>query len=383
MAKRRIWSFVAAALVVGALGSFLVRGAVFPRSGTAPPTLDSLLNIPLDQTLLAREEFLVAYRKSKPGHAGPLYEQFLPRIGANGIRLAIETARPYCHEEAHDLGKLIFTKLRDVGQSLEACADSCSSGCMHGVLMQFFADTGVAGSTDQHSEQATTHQHYSQLTAADVRRRIPTFCESATWKRMYGPGDCAHGVGHAAMFLSNYDIPAGIDLCDRFPRYPLRYYCATGAYMEYWINPKFRLDYFGHGPLYPCDKAPYPAACFKYILGNTTRWHYAKGGTLEALANECAALSGKYRLGCFHGIGFSHRDRIQRGKQTLAEVCGFGGREDQTMCLEGAMERLGKFNAFVSPDRCSSLPDWRREVCRAVAARKKYDLDRSFALFQR
>ena len=382
---RRIWSFVAGAVVVGSLGAIVARRSVFPQSGTVRPTPapDSLLNIPLDQTVLAREEFVVAYRKSKPGNAGPLYEQFLPRIGANGIRQGIETAKPYCHEEAHDLGKLIYTKLHDVGESLESCADSCSSGCMHGVLMQFFADTGVAGSTNRHSEQATAHHHSSQLTSADVARKIPTFCESATWKRMYGPGDCAHGVGHAAMFLSNYDIPAGIDLCDRFPSYPLRYYCASGAYMEYWINPKFRLNYFSHGPLYPCDKARYPAACFKYILGNTTRWHYAKGGTLESLASQCAALNGKYRLGCFHGIGFSHRDRIQRGRQTLAEVCGFGSREDQTMCLEGAMDQLGKFNAFVSSDRCGSLPDWRREVCRTVAARKKYDLARSFALFQR
>jgi len=376
VATRKAWFLVAAALVVGGLGGFLVRRVVLPQPSTVQPTPDSLLNIPLDQTVLAREEFLVAYRNLTQGHAGPLYEQFLPRIGANGIRRAIETAKPYCHEEAHDLGKLIFTKLRDVGESLESCADSCSSGCMHGVLMQFFADTGSTGS-------ATAHQHSAQLTAAEVARKIPTFCEGATWKRMYGPGDCAHGVGHAAMFLSNYDIPAGIALCDRFPSYPLRYYCATGAYMEYWINPKFRLNYFSHGPLYPCDKARYPAACFKYILGNTTRWHYAKGGTLETLANQCTALIDKYRLGCFHGIGFSHRDRIQRGKQTLAEVCGIGSREDQTMCLEGAMDQLGKFNAFVSPDRCSSLPDWRRQVCQAGAARKKYDMDRSFALFQR
>ncbi len=130
MGKRTVWFFGAAALVVAGLSSFLVRRAVLPQFAIAQPTPDSLLNIPLEQTVFAREEFLVAYRKLKQGQAAPLYEQFLPRIGANGIRLALETAKPYCHEEAHDLGKLIFTKLRDVGESLESCADSCSSGFM-------------------------------------------------------------------------------------------------------------------------------------------------------------------------------------------------------------------------------------------------------------
>ena len=405
MVKTRAWFLIVVSAGVAASASVLAwqTGYLHPIQ-TAQPKPDSLLNIPLEQTAGARKEFLTAYQNTKLGQARELYEEYLPRIGANGIRQAIETAKPFCHEEAHDLGKLIFTKLRDVGESLESCADACSSGCMHGVLMEFFAEPAskegavqshaVIGesspppSAQEHSTQHAptgepAHHHSAQLTPAEVAQRIPTFCESATWNRVYGPGDCAHGVGHAAMFLSNYDIPAGIDLCDRFRSYPLRYYCATGAYMEYWINPKFRLNYFAHGPLYPCTSVPYPAACFKYILGNTVRWHYAKGGTLEALSRLCAGLNDKYRLGCFHGLGFAHIRRVELGKNNLAELCGFGSREEQTACLEGAMEQLGKANPFVDPARCESLTDWRLQACRAAAARKKYDMTKSFALYGR
>jgi hypothetical protein len=199
---------------------------------------------------------------------------------------------------------------------------------------------------------------------------------------MYRPGDCAHGVGHAVMFLSNYDIPAGIGLCEKFPTYPLRYYCATGAYMEYRLT-RSSSDYPMHGGLYPCDGALYPAACFRYVMTNTIREHYARGGSLEGLQRECAGLSSKYRLGCFHGIGNAHMGIVAGGRKTLAEICGFGSRQDQTVCLEGAMERLGKFSPTVAINRCAELTDWRRVVCDVAASRKMYDMEKSFALYQR
>ncbi|MFL5606371.1 MAG: hypothetical protein ACJ8AD_07995 [Gemmatimonadaceae bacterium] len=335
---------------------------------------DSLLNIPLESTVSARQDFLAAYRLADRRHARALYEEYLPRIGANGLREAIRTAYPTCHDEGHDLGKVIFAKLRDVGASLESCADACASGCMHGVLMQFFTDSGSSG--------GSAHHHSSQLTSADVAGRIPTICETQAFARMYRPGDCAHGVGHAVMFLSHYDVPAGIDLCERFPSYALRYYCATGAYMEYRLT-KSTADYSRHGPFYPCDKALYPAACFRYVMTNTVREHYARGATLEMLQRQCAGLSGKYRLGCFHGIGNAHVGMIAHGLKTLAEVCSFGSRQDQTVCVEGAMERLGKFTPAIASQRCASLTDWRREVCQAAVSRKMYDMEKSFALYTR
>jgi hypothetical protein len=380
----RKWQFAAAAVLLVTAAIFWTRHSGNQRAGPAPPLVaDSLLNIPLSRTLAARQEFLRAYQAAKQEQRLVLYAKFLPLIGANGIREGLEKANPYCHGEAHELGKLIFTRLRDVGQSLESCQDACSSGCMHGVLMQFFtAAESTSSSTHQHMATGG-HDHSGQVTTAEVARRIPTFCDSVALTRMYGPGDCAHGVGHAAMFLSNYKIGDAIDLCDRFPVYGLRFYCATGAYMEYRIQPRFQLEYWQHGPLYPCEKSPYPAACFRYVLTSSIRWHYAQGGTIETLASKCSALDGKFRLGCFHGLGFAHVQQLERGQRTLADVCGFGTKEDQTVCLEGAMEHLGQFNTSIPPERCESLTDWRREVCRAAAARKKYDVEKSFALYQR
>ena len=372
---RQKWVTVATGLLLaGAAILWVHRSGLQLAAKSARPTPDSLLNIPLERTVLARQEFLQAYRNIDQQHAEALYQKFLPRIGANGLREAIQKAHPFCHAEAHDLGKVIFAKLRDVGASLESCADACTSGCMHGVLMKFFADSG--------STTGSGHQHSTQLTTTDIRGRIPTFCERPAVTRMYRPGDCAHGVGHAVMFLSDYDIPAAIDLCDRFPSHPLRYYCATGAYMEY-AHTRSGSDYPVHGGLYPCENAFYPAACFRYIMTNTTLQQYFRGGTLETLERQCAQLGEKYRLGCFHGIGFAHLERVAQGQKTLAEVCGFGSREDQTVCIEGVMERLGRLNMTTAAERCRSLVDWRRGVCQAAAARQMYDMDKSFKAYPR
>jgi len=184
------------------------------------------------------------------------------------------------------------------------------------------------------------------------------------------------------MFLSSYDIPAGIALCEGFPTYPLRYYCATGAYMEYRLT-RGAADDAVHGAFYPCDEALYPAACFRYIRTTAIREDDAPRNTLETFVRHCAGLSGKSRLGCFHGIGNAHMGRIARGRRTLTQVCGFGGREDQTVCIEGAMERLGKFTPAIAARRCDSLTGWRRQLCHSAASRKMYDMEKSFALYQR
>ena len=146
------WSSAAAAVLLAGAATFsMYRTGVPPAPGSVQPTADSLLDIPLERTVLARQEFLAAYRVADQRHARALYQEFLPRIGANGLREAIQTA--------------------------------------------------------------------------------------------------------------------------------------------------------------------------------------------------------------FHGIGNAHMGLVGRGRTTLAEVCGFGSREDQTVCVEGAMERLGKFGPAVAAERCASLTD--------------------------
>lgn len=159
-------------------------------------------------------------------------------------------------------------------------------------------------------------------------------------------------------------------------------YCATGAYMELTNNPP--TDYLiGKTIYFPCDQSPFPAACFRYRFPVSLRDFYNAGGNLEQLARGCRVLERSYRLGCFHGIGNGHVQQVMRSPMLLAQICQAGDREDQTVCIEGAIERMARYAGNAAARACSALDDWRQTICEESRQRGLYAMDRSFALYPR
>jgi len=315
------------------------------------------LQVPLSRTAAEREAFgkeLIAWRSLE---LRPLYEKHIAAIGANGLIEEVQRIRPTCHDEGHDLGRVIYARTLDLAAALHTCQDACFSGCMHGVLME------AMGAEE------------SELGLANVREAIPTMCASDTLTELYLPGDCAHGMGHAAMYLSGYGITTAIEACDTFSEYPMRYYCATGAYMEY-VNTRSRNGV----SLAPCDTAPYPAACFRYRMVHVIREHYRANGTLAGLQDACASLDGKYRAGCFHGLGNAHSPGIAQRKWSLSGVCG-GEPDDQYACIEGAMERMAKYAPKSAERVCATVSGWQRELCDQSVEHRMYSLEKAFDLY--
>jgi hypothetical protein len=297
-----------------------------------------------------------------------LYEANFELLGADGLIAAVEEARPYCHDEGHDLGKVIFAHSDgDVGGALMACGDACNSGCMHGVLMGFF---GEAERSEKNPE--------GHVSLEEVRAKIDTVCTDPTMTSLYPRGDCLHGVGHALMFLADYDVDAAMTSCDLFQTEPERYYCATGAYMEYVIV-KDKVDATLGTPLfYPCEGGKYPAACFRYKTLQVLKRHYQSGGELSEIVAMCEAMDGFDRLGCFHGVGNAHLAPIVVHQTTLGEVCDDGTEADQSMCIEGSIERMAKYHPEEADAQCALLSGWKADVCQAGADRAMYDLEKSF-----
>ena len=388
---------VVAAIVVPRVQS---AGGSAHRAAAAVPRPDSLHYVPLERTADARVRFAAEWKAlsiTQRRHARALYEKWIDTIGSNGIIDVVHRAMPGCHDEGHDLGKTVFTRLRDMDRALRSCNDACNSGCMHGAVMEFLsandrqpapgapaAEASPVASSPPPAASGHVHDHGGVPDSIDrmIQRNVPLICGTSAFTGMYLPGDCAHGVGHAMMFLTNYDIPKALDYCERFVTHPMRYYCASGAYMEY-RSARVPAEAPVKGPLHPCAGNRYPAACFRYVFTNTVPALYKGGGTLRQLALTCEQLPRKDELGCFHGIGNAHVTRIAQGSARLGEVCQWGDRDDQTACIEGAIERLGKFSPGVAAERCQELSGWRREVCTSAASRKMYDLEKSFALYQR
>jgi hypothetical protein len=297
----------------------------------------------------------------------PLYEKYIDKIGANGILDGIEELWPKCHSQAHDLGKVIYARLGNIGLGLSVCADRCYSGCMHGVLMEAFRTL-----------QTSTYDH---INVRELRSVMNDVCyENKVMTAAYRPPDCAHGVGHALMFLTKYKIPKAIDACAGFSDPAMKYACVTGAYMEY-VTEQHHEDKKTKSLFYPCDSHPYPTACGRYKLPLVTLDYYRQGKTLEQLIAKCLELEGKFRRGCFHGLGNAHMYFIVRKLVSINDVCHSGTEQEQMLCIDGAMERMGKYHGDRALEACEALQGGHRQLCRDAAARKMYHKDKDLTLY--
>lgn len=342
-----------------------------------------LLQVPLENTERERAEFLAEFRLREGFILRDLYEKWIDVIGANGIIHEVQGMYPTCHDRGHDLGKVVYAKIGNIGEALRTCENACYSGCMHGVMMEAFSVEGTAvPGVDMGVWESGAHAEIE-----DVKGKMREMCEDALFEEgsEYSPGDCAHGVGHALMFISDYEIDSAMEMCSYFDSEIMDYYCATGAYMEYVTqNPDILDDPNNPLDFSPCDTASYPAACFRYKLTRSAYYHYVAGGTFQDFYAACQEFEGNVRLGCMHGFGNAHAQFLVRGEISLQQVCLHGPDEEQYVCIEGAMERIGRYHSDVAPGLCGALPNsWQKDLCFHAIENQLYSMDKPFELYLR
>jgi hypothetical protein len=245
---------------------------------------------------------------------------------------------------------------------------------MHGVFMEAFAPNAEKENPELGAFAGSKH-----VELEDIVKQAETFCGEGLG---YQVGDCIHGIGHAFMFLNEYDMEKGVEACSALSSRGKEFYCATGAYMEFVYN---RPD----GPIEgtitePCEGALYPAACFRNRLSDRIGAYYQrKEGTFADLAKACLAMERKDELGCFYGLGLSHMEPLVDGQLTLDQLCGAGDEDDQHVCVEGAIERIGRYHPEKTRGLCLQVTGARRETCLEAAGHGLYSLEKSFELYLR
>jgi hypothetical protein len=296
--------------------------------------------------------------------AGPVkravFEKYLDTLGADGMLDFLEAKYPRCHSESHELGRVIFARLKALGPALDTCKTRCTSGCMHGILMEAFAAQGSQG------------QHVS---ITEVQKKMVLLCsEKGKMAKRHKPGNCAHGMGHAVMLAAGYGLEPSLSACGSFKNPAMEYYCATGVFMEYFEGGGSKSAEQG-AVLAPCDTLTrFPAACYRYAA---RRMLVSFKGDLAAVAAECQRLPPRQRLGCFHGLGNAATPTIAERPSLLGLLCGRGGPDEQVMCIEGAIERLADNSETKALAACGTLGGRNGDVCRAAAKEKMYRLNKA------
>ncbi len=299
-----------------------------------------------------KAEFVVELKNAKKQNL-PVYEKYLPKLGIDAILGYLEEKSSRCHAVAHNLGKALYVQNQDLNKSLDQCANRCTSACMHGVI----------------SEALGNQSH------ANISAKVVELCRKGSMAKLHKPGNCAHAMGHALMLNTGGEIRQSLGECKLFKEPGMDYYCATGVYMQYrdWVRDGTlsRKDVALH---YPCDTyKSFPAACYRYIMSHILR---AVDNNLGSVIDECLNLPTNRRHGCFHGLGKKISSRLVRNPQLLAAVCLTSDRNDQTMCIEGAIEKLADYGGTYAKDACATVTGYAEEVCSAAMREKMYRLNK-------
>jgi hypothetical protein len=214
---------------------------------------------------------------------------------------------------------------------------------------------------------------FGNATLAAITTQMNTFCAKGEMARLYKPGNCAHGLGHALVFVNGGDVRKAVDACLGFTNAAMQYYCATGVYMQKiltGVEPATSLP----SRHYPCDEETlFPAACYRYKAVTLLD----RLGTPTQLTRECLRLEDSQRLGCFHGLGHAVKERVFNNPSQLAPLCQQGTQNDKIVCIEGAIEKLADYDVERAKTACSFLSDALRPVCERAATEKMYSLTKA------
>ncbi len=266
-------------------------------------------------------------------------EDYYERIGPE-VMLNILDENPFCHEQGHTLGRVIFERTGDFEKAMDICGLHCGQGCFHGII------------TAMLNNQTDDIHKITSENSSDFKNFVLDFCSIAESSNQVSRGTCYHGLGHAFMILANDNLSAAIEACTSFSEFWDGFYCAGGVYMQYYM------DFGSDGQPYPCLESPYPAACFRYKFTYTHRSPLL----LTKQMQTCMNLTRSYQLACLYGVGHGYENFVRSGAIDIHDLCA-GDKEQVQMCLDGVIISVSFYDKQKAISLCAEVDEDYREYC--------------------
>lgn len=231
-----------------------------------------------------------------------------------------------CHPIAHAVGRETFRKTGTVYESFDMCDQTCHSGCYHGVMERFLrgSPTDCSGTGE--------HILFEELQARAADACDPSLDATVRFQ-------CLHGLGHALMYFSGYDLRESLLLCDATGDSWSRSSCYGGVFMEniVAVMPELR-DLKRDDLHYPCDEldAQYVPDCYSM----QTSWMSEVGLSPAQIFEECRN-AGDYRLNCIQSLGRDLSNGARIGDpHDVAQTCELGMQDEVEACTRGVVYAL-------------------------------------------
>jgi hypothetical protein len=230
-----------------------------------------------------------------------------------------------CHPIVHAIGRETFRLTGNIHNSFSACDQTCHSGCYHGSVERFLRGDDVYTQTSKHPSQA------------ELKQKAAAACDSGSPLRLRF--QCLHGLGHALMFFSAYDLDRSLEACDALADDWSRQSCYGGVFMENVFNARNEKKNFSETDYhYPCNRvdSKYRREC--YVM-QTSRM-IEMGLSTHRLFEECDK-AGEYRIPCALSVGrdLSNDARTEQTK-SAAQKCELGSGDNRIACVRGVIYAL-------------------------------------------
>ncbi len=230
-----------------------------------------------------------------------------------------------CHEVTHYLSRAEYEKQHSIAGVYAQCDSTCHGGCYHGTLEAYLKEA-----------VSTTQNNLGSI--------FPTVCKKAQdYQKPIEFNECLHGMGHAAMFVTDMELIESLQLCDTLSDQEHRERCYTGVFME---NSSSSTS-FDHAskfikkddPFYPCNALAekYQSLCWQY---QSSYFSIISGQDWRKVADLCLQIPPQYHDRCFRTIG-TNQVGFTPSLETMKEDCDLMPTSHfKDICVAGVVSSL-------------------------------------------
>lgn len=230
-----------------------------------------------------------------------------------------------CHPVVHAVGRETYRVKGNIHDSFSACDQTCHSGCYHGSVERFLRGEDIYSQVDKHPS------------TAELKQKAALACDPNIPVRLRF--QCLHGLGHALLFFSRYQLVSSLEACDGLPEDWSRSACYGGVFMENVSNatPETRdlspTDYH-----YPCNKLDdkYRGECYVMQTSRMTEM----GLATDRILQECSR-AGEFRQQCMLSVGRDLSNEVRIGNaRTASQKCELVSNGSRLACMRGVVYAL-------------------------------------------
>lgn len=230
-----------------------------------------------------------------------------------------------CHPVVHAIGRETFRSKNNLHEAFAACDQTCHSGCYHGSVERFLRGESIYAEGNRHPS------------IAELKQKAATACDPNIALRFRF--QCLHGLGHALMFFSRYNLNQSLEICDALADDWNRNSCYGGVFMENVSSatPESR-DLSPSDYHYPCSTigARYKGECYAMQTSRMAEM----GLTTEQILKECDRAS-DFRLSCLLSTGRDLSNDVRFGDgRAAAQKCELVDGSGRSACIRGVVYAL-------------------------------------------